>query len=309
MLKDTSQIKISGGCEVYGECCITFVPMGNDKITVQVDNSGAYFYDKTSTPVPSFELQFATEHLSPFIERWIALMDAARKTSGFFSTREATVLLDFSLQHGKVHFSCSESREGHQLDPMIESINAFVAICQEKIAAASPMSSEQSFSPRNRTENFLGSPEERDKVTLVFNDMNGLHGGRVIALTGTGSAMVQLVSFSKEHQAMWEKQYTFNISHARLNEIFTGIIDNDVMTIQLEDRPGIPDETRIHFSMSNGNDDDFYVGTWEQSSLPPGACPDSPRARFDKVCLALTRLAHTARTEKTPVQEGPHVHA
>ena len=39
MLKDVSQIKISGGCEVFAEGCITFKPLGKDKTMVQVDNS------------------------------------------------------------------------------------------------------------------------------------------------------------------------------------------------------------------------------------------------------------------------------
>ena len=55
MLKDVSQIKISGGCEVYAEGCITFTPSGKDKTLVQVDNSGRYFYDETSNPIPSFD--------------------------------------------------------------------------------------------------------------------------------------------------------------------------------------------------------------------------------------------------------------
>ena len=61
---------------------------------------------------------------------------------------------------------------------------------------------------------------------------------------------------------MWEKRYLFNISPAQLNDIFTDIINNDLITIQLKDQTGIPDETRIHFSMTHGN-----------SENPPMAVP------------------------------------
>jgi hypothetical protein len=308
MLKDVSQIKISGGCEVFAEVCITFKPLDKDKTMVLVDNSGRYFYDETSNPIPSFELKVNTEQLSKFIKNWIGLMDSVQKKPDYFSTENATVLFDFSFQDEKVHFSLSENQGGYQLDPIIESIEAFVATCYKKVTPSPPTSSKQLFSPKNKTEKFLCSPEEREEVVLQFNDMNGLYGGRIIVVNGTGNALVQIISPNNEQNKMWEKRYVFNISSAQLNDIFTDIINNDVMTIQLKDRPGIPDETRIHFSMTNGNNDFFKLETWEQSSLPPDAYQDSPRAKFDKVCLVLKRLEHIARTEKTPVQEGPYVH-
>lgn len=308
MLKDVSQIKISGGCEVFAEGCITFIPLGKDKTMVQVDNSGRYFCDENANPIPSFGIKVYTEQLSMYIKNWIELMDSVQKKTDYFSTRNATVLFDFSFQDGKVHFSHSENQGGYQLDPIIESIEAFVETCQKKVTPSSPMSSKPLFSPKNKTEEFLGSPDEREKVVLQFNDMNGLYGGRVIVVNGVGNALVQIVSPNNEQKKMWEKRYLFNISHAQLNDIFTDIINNDVLTIQLEDRSGNPDESRIHFSMTNGNNDFFQLETWEHSSLPPDAYQNSPRAKFDKACLVLKRLEHIAKTEKTPVQEGPYVH-
>ena len=308
MLKDVSQIKISGGCEVFAEGRIAFIPLGKDKTMVQVDNSGRYFYDENDNPIPSFEIKVYTEELSMYIKNWIELMDSVQKKTDYFSTRNATVLFDFSFQDGKVHFSHSENQGGYQLDPIFESIEAFVATCQKKVTPSPPMSSKPLFSAKNKTEEFLGSPDEREKVVLQFNDMNGLYGGRVIVVNGVGNALVQIVSPDNEQKKMWEKRYLFNISHAQLNDIFTDIINNDVLTIQLEDRSGNPDESRIHFFMTNGNNDFFKLETWEHSSLPPDAYQNSPRAKFDKACLVLKRLEHIAKTEKTPVQEGPYVH-
>ncbi|MDY6791818.1 MAG: hypothetical protein SWH54_11190 [Thermodesulfobacteriota bacterium] len=308
MLKDVSQIKISGGCEVFAEGCITFIPMGKDNTMVQVDNSGQYFYDETSTPIASFEVKVYTEQLSNHIENWVGLMGSVQKKPDYFSTRNAVVLFDFSLQNGKVHFSYAENQGGYQLDPLIESIEAFVATCHEKVNPQASISSKALFTAKNRTEKFLGNPDEREKAVFQFNDMNGLHGGRVIVVTGTGNALVQIISFNNEQNKMWEKRYSFNISPVQLSDIFTEIINIDVLMIQLEDRPGIPDETRIHFSMTNANNDFFKLETWEHSSLPPDAYPNTPRAKFDKACLLLKRLEHIARTEKTPVQQGPYVH-
>ena len=123
-----------------------------------------------------------------------------------------------------------------------------------------------------------------------------------------GNALVQIVSPDNEQKKMWEKRYVFNISHEQLDDIYTEIINNDVLTIQLEDRLGIPDETLVHFSVTNGNNDFFKLETWQHSSLPPDAYLNSPRAKFDKACLVLKRLEHIAKTGNTPVQEGPYVH-
>lgn len=306
MLKDVSQIKISGGCEVYAEGCITFKLSGKDKTLVQVDNSGQYFYGGTSLPIPSFELKVDNDQVSKYIENWIGLMDSVEKKPDYFSTENATVLFDFSFQDRKVHFSYAENEGGYQLDPIIESIDAFVTTCHKEVTLS--MSSEPPFSPKNKTEAFLGPPDEREKVILQFNDMHGLHGGRLIVVTGTGSALIQIVSYDNQKKKMWEKAYTFDISPVQINDIFTDIINSDVMTIQLKDRTGIPDETRLHFSMTNENNDTFHLETWEKSSLPPDAYKDSPRARFDKACLGLKRLEHMARTENKPVEERPYVH-
>ena len=184
MIKDVSQIKISGGCEVFAEGCITFVPLGKDKTTVRVDNSGRYFCDENADSIPSFEIKVYAEQLSKFIGSWIELMDSVQKKTDYFSTRNATVLFDFSLQDGKVHFSLSENQGGYQLDPIIESIEAFVVTCQKKVKPPTPTSSKPLFSAKNKTEEFLGSPDEREKVILQFNDINGLHGGNVIVVNG-----------------------------------------------------------------------------------------------------------------------------
>ena len=308
MLEDVSQIKISGGCEVFAEGCINFVPSGKGKTIVQVDNSGRYFYDENSDAIPSFEFKVHSQQLSVFIKNWIELMDTVKKKTDYFSTRNAVVSFDLTVRDREIHFSHSENQGGYQLDPIIESVEAFVATCHKKLKPQTPMSSKPFFSARNKTEEFLGSPDEREKVILQFNDMNGLYGGRVIVVTGSGDVLVQLVFPNSEQGKMWDKRYSFDISPEQLNEIFNEIINNDVLTIQLEDRSGNPDESIIHFSMTNGNDNLFKLETWEQSSLPPDAYLNSPRAKFDKACLMLKRLEHIAGTEKTPVQEGPYVH-
>ena len=308
MFKDVGRIKISGGCEVYAEGTITFVPMGRDITTVRLDNSGGYFYteDHDPDPVPSFGVKVFTKQLSEFIKRWMKMMASVHREKEYFNTRNATVLFDFTFEDKKVHYHYAENQGGYQLDSIMASIEAFVIRCHQKTTP--PKSSVPPFSPKNDTETFLGDLKERKKAMIHYNDMNGMHGGSIIVVNGMGNAMVQIVTPENAQQKMWEQRYAFDLSHAQLDEIWTQLIQNDVMTIQLADRPGAPDETRIHVSLTNGSDDLLRLETWAQASLPPDSYPKSSRARFDKACLALKRLAHLARTEKKPVKEGPYDH-
>jgi len=204
MLKDVSQIKISGGCEVFAEGCITFKPLGKQKVMVHVDNSGNYFYDENSNLISSFEIELDVEKLSQFFKNWIILMDSIQKKADYFSTRNAVVLFDFSLQDRKVRISRYENQGGYQLDPIIESVEAFVATCQ-KIKTQDVMPYKPLFSPKNQTEQFLGDSAERENVVLQFNDMNGLFGGRIIVVTGTGNVLVQVIAHRQEQNKMWEQ--------------------------------------------------------------------------------------------------------
>lgn len=296
-LKNVSQISISGGCEVHAEGRISLVPLTNGMITVRVDNSGHHFYDEPSDIIPSFDIDVYPEQVSPFIETCVDHIDSVRKTADFFSTRDAVVGADLSLQDRHVRFSGSENRDGYQLDPLITAIDAFVVSCYRELNPT------VSFSPKNRTDAFLGRSEEREKAVIQFSDLNGLHGGIVIVLTGAGTVMVQHVSPEGEPHGLWEKRYVFTVSPGRTGDILNGIVDNDVLTVELPDRPGVPDETRIHFSMTNGENKVFTLETWEASSLLPGQ--DHPRVRFDRACLGLKQLGSLALSEKEPVQEGP----
>ncbi len=307
MLKNTSQIKISGGCEVFAEASITFSPSGKDTAMVRLDNSGRWFYDKNSNPIPSFEIKVYTRQLSVFLKRWVELIQSIQKKVDNFSTREATVTIDFSFDDKDLHHEFSENKGGYHLDLLIESLESFVDTCHKKAAPAISATSNPIFSPKNKTEAFLAAPDQREKVVIQFNDMNGLHGGRIVVVTGTGNAMVLTVSHHNEQKKLWEQRYIFDISRDQLDKIYKEMIDIDVITIQLEDRIGVPDETRIHLTITNAGNESFKLETWEKSNLPPSAGPSNPRARFDKACLPLKRLEHIAKTEKKPVQEGPYV--
>lgn len=305
MLKSVSQIKISGGCEVFAQGCITFVPSDNGLVKVQIDNSGQHFYDVNSECMPSFEIDIQMGQLSRLIDNWIELIDTVKIETDSFNTRNAVVTFDFFLQDSEFNFTGSENKNGYQLDPLIDAIEEFVSLCHQQLNQS--LSSNPVFSPKNKTEKFLGDEKKKQKAVFQFNDLNGLHGGRLVVVTGMGNVMVQLVFPDEKTNKMWEKRYSFNIAAEQVNKIITSIIDNDILTIELEDRTGVPDEIRIDFSITNAANDFFQLETWEQSFLLPDDYLNHPRARFDKVCQELKRIEHLARTEQEPVQQGPYL--
>lgn len=151
MLKDISRIRISGGCEVYAECSITFTPSGRGKARVRMDNSRHYFYDHDSNPIPSFEIEMPLGQLPPFFKKWMALADAIQKKPDYFSTRNAVVSFDLIFQDRKIQVFWAENDGGYHLDPIIDSIEAFVATCR-KIKEQDRGSSKPSFRPENKTD-------------------------------------------------------------------------------------------------------------------------------------------------------------
>jgi len=128
----------------------------------------------------------------------------------------------------------------------------------------------------------------------------------MVSMTGQGNVAVHTVSHDPEKNRMWEKEYFFDLPSEHVERITGEIIDADPLTIQLEDRPGVPDEVRIRFSITNSRKESFSLEDWERSALLPGTDGDHPRKRFDRICQALKRLEHLAKTEREPAHEGPY---
>ena len=294
------KVFISGGCEVYAEGTITLVPVNDERTKVLVDNSGEYFYDGSSQTASSFEIEIDAGEASAFVGTCKKLAGSEEGGPDLFSTRNAKVTLDFALQGGDFHFSGDEDRDWYPLDPLIEAIEAFVASCLEKANTPSELPS------GNQTEAFLGNPGERAEAQFLLYDMSGLFGGRMVSMTGRGNVAIQTVSRDPEKNRLWEREYFFDLPSEHVERIVGEIIDDDPLSIQLEDRMGVPDEVRIRFSITNSKKESFSLEDWERSSLHPDTDRDHPRKKFDRICHALKRLEHLAKTEKEPVNEGPY---
>ncbi len=109
--------------------------------------------------------------------------------------------------------------------------------------------------------------------------------------------------YKKNNVGLWEKRYILTLSADDLQRIFIAFIENDFLTIKNEDRTGVPDETRIRMSVTNAKGEYFFIETWEDMRLSPDEYQNSPRRRFDNVCLAIKQI-ETIAIHKDPVSEG-----
>jgi hypothetical protein len=142
----------------------------------------------------------------------------------------------------------------------------------------------------NATRAFLNKKSNRAGSLITLDDIQPMWGGRQIILTGSGQATIRIV----EH-GLVERRYEITISPVDLQRIFAAIIENDFLTIQPADRPGLPDEARPKITLANAGGETHAVEKW-------AGVKD---ARFDMIYVALVQLeALTVGIE--PAYSGPY---
>ncbi len=108
----------------------------------------------------------------------------------------------------------------------------------------------------NATLEFLGEPAQRSAARLELNDVQGLWGGRRITLSA-GRAVVQLVQ-----TGMQETRFEFAPGDGEFERLLDQFIENDFLSIQPLERPGIPDEARPTLIFWNAAGEKKAVSKW-----------------------------------------------
>ena len=142
----------------------------------------------------------------------------------------------------------------------------------------------------NQTEQFLGEPTEWPTAALQLHALQGLWGGRIITVSGSGQVVVRLVG-----RGMWEQRYEWWLDAAATHTLFSLFIHHDFAALSLPTRPGIPDETLSQLSLTNSQGKIIIQAQWQNDSHPI----------FDTLTAALLKLE--AQTETlSPVYAGPY---
>jgi hypothetical protein len=129
-LADEGYVKISGGCECYTEGLITFRPAFGDAVKVEVDNSGAWFYEDNE-PVESFKVKIDADDAADFFEELKDVLDNAVGTETC-STRAAVIEIYLPFRDGTVETTWRELDVKQDVNPLLELLQEFVEECGEE---------------------------------------------------------------------------------------------------------------------------------------------------------------------------------
>ena len=143
----------------------------------------------------------------------------------------------------------------------------------------------------NATQFFLGDESMWSAVHVELDDIQGLWGGRRIAVIGTRQVVVQRVQLG-----MQERRYVFELGPAAWMQLLQVIVENDFVTIQPMERSGIPDEARPCITVENAAKEERSVAKWAGVN----------DERFDALYQALLKM-ETLTEALEPVYEGPYV--
>ena len=142
----------------------------------------------------------------------------------------------------------------------------------------------------NPTRTFLGDQSQWLTLQLELDDVQGLWGGRRIAITGTRQVVVQLVQ-----PEMLERRYEFELPIAAWTHLIEVFIAQDFVTIQPVERPGIPDEARPLITLTNAAKEQRSVAKWARIK----------DERFDAVYQALLQIEKLV-APLAPMFQGPY---
>ena len=139
----------------------------------------------------------------------------------------------------------------------------------------------------NHTRDFLGLEYSWSKASIKLEDIQPLHGGVRVYLPGWTMSQMFVTQVSLGGQ---ETKYRIPLEWQKnekeaLCQLF---IEQDFLTIQPEERPGIPDEARPTIMLTNSKNENHTVAKWA------GVADE----RFDLLYQTLLSLADRTKTHK-----------
>jgi hypothetical protein len=155
-----------------------------------------------------------------------------------------------------------------------------------KVTLAGP-SRESARSEGPKTSDFLGPEEQWPECRIVLEDVQPLFGGTAIYLDGAGPCVIRIVDRGNE------KRFRIKLSPETTLALRNVCIEADLLTVAIQDRPGVPDEAKPAIVLRNAKGETFTLAKWANDRVP----------RFDKVYKALLDLRK--KTEGTkPEYDG-----
>jgi len=125
---------------------------------------------------------------------------------------------------------------------------------------------------------------------VILRDVQPLWGGRNIYLLGDGRLFVQIVARGAQ-----ETRYALRVEPAKVEELASLLCEHRFMQIEIEDRPGMPDEARPEIEVTWQSGAHKAVAKWANDTHPD----------FDVIYAWLIELAESV-ADQIPVYVGPY---
>ncbi len=111
--------------------------------------------------------------------------------------------------------------------------------------------------PSNATQIFLGDESGWSAASIELHDVQGLWGGHIIRVTGARRVTVQIIPTTRI-----ERRAEFELDVADWQQLMQVLIENDFVTIQPLERPGLPDEGWPRLTLINAVGEQHVVSKW-----------------------------------------------
>ncbi len=146
----------------------------------------------------------------------------------------------------------------------------------------------------NETTVFLGSESMWHDIQIELKDVQGLWGGRNIFISGSGRAIVQVVNPEPEKGlGLFEKRYALSLNDSEVKKLINAFVENDFVTIDIKDRPGVPDEARPEIILVNPKGEYCKIAKWANDQ----------NERFDQIYQQIL-LIQNQTEDLSPVLES-----
>lgn len=133
---------------------------------------------------------------------------------------------------------------------------------------------------QNKTAEFLGHTYRWNKASLELHDVQPLFGGISVLVPGWTSGVVYVSRFALDGTEI-KYRVPLNWVAGEKAQIIRLCVEQDFLTIQPEERPGIPDEARPGLTLGNDKRERHTIAKWAGVQEP----------RFDAIYQALLALA------------------
>ncbi|MGP1384985.1 MAG: DUF3592 domain-containing protein [Thainema sp.] len=135
----------------------------------------------------------------------------------------------------------------------------------------------------NATSEFLGADYRWYNTVVSLEDVQALHGGVKLEVKGSGWATVTRIEPKQRQQKYW-----VSLNSDETNELKQLLIDHDFLTIQPDERAGLPDESQPVITLKNASGQTHSVAKW-------AGVKDE---RFDAIYQALQAIAQPTKDRK-----------